>query len=221
MKTWTEFVTALAGNVDWHDPDWSRQGPVVEEILRDVAAEPALLEERTEQILNDEELFRRLAPHMNYPRILMDKFVLHQDDSDRFRIRMHRFKTQVQNGGAIEKVHYHKWHCSTVILTGAYTERQFTIDRMDEQAKTAELSVDLKHELLPGESNSLPARRPHQVVNESDTVPCITLFVRGPSLQPHARIFDIDEGTYYDTFNPDNQLKVGLAHIGRLDPNFH
>lgn len=221
MKQWSDFVSALTTEVDWHDRQYDRQSHVVEEILCGAAATPGILGERTERILADDSLFRSLAPHMNYPRILMDKFVLYIDPEDRFRIRMHRFKTKVQNGGAVEKVHYHKWHCSTVILRGAYTERTFTVHEADEDRRTARLSVDVTHELRTGRSNSLPARRPHQVINESSVEPCITLFVRGPSIQRSARIFDVEAGTFYDTFSPDEQLKVGLAHMGRLDPAFH
>jgi hypothetical protein len=222
MRSWRELTDALSTQVDWRDGHYlERQAPIVEEILRAVAASPGLIEERTAEILTNDELFARLAPHMNYPRILMDKFVLYIDPQDRFRVRLHRFKTTVQNGNAIEKVHYHKWHCSTVILRGAYTERQFEILDCDERARTAQLRVALTHVLNEGGSNSLPALRPHQVINESDTEPCLTMFVRGPSLQPHARIFDVDAGTFYDTFNPDAQLRVGLASMGRLDPSFH
>jgi hypothetical protein len=219
---WKAFQAALETEVDWSDPDYlDRQAPTIEQILRDAADSPELLNERTEQILADGELFARLAPHMNYPRILMDKFVLHLDDADRFRVRLHRFKTRKQNGGAVEKVHFHKWHCSTVILRGAYRERQFEILETDEAARTARVEVALEHELPAGRANSLPAGRPHQVINDSDTDPCLTLFVRGPSVLRCARIFDPERGTYYDTFGPDRQLRVGLAHMGRLDPDFH
>lgn len=221
MRTWAEFSRALAGEVDWHDADYRRQAPAVEEVLRSAAANPGILRERTEQILDDQRLFDSLAPHMNYPRILMDKFVLHIDPADRFRVRMHRFKTRLQNGGAVEKVHYHKWNCSTIILRGSYSERQFTVEVADERTQRAQLRLDVEHTVTEGRANSLPARRPHQVINQSDTEPCLTLFVRGPSLQPNARIFDVEAGTFYDTFDPAGQLRVGLSHMGRLDPAFH
>jgi hypothetical protein len=158
---------------------------------------------------------------MNYPRILMDKFVLYVDELDRFRVRLHRFKTRKQNGGAVEKVHFHKWDCSTIMLLGAYREQQFTISEMDEIKCTARLAVDKEHYLNTGDTNSLPSGRPHRVVNDSDTVPCITLFVRGPSRRRSARIFDMTNDTFYDTYGPDDQLRVGLSAMGRLDPAFH
>ncbi|WP_043687239.1 hypothetical protein [Streptomyces xylophagus] len=219
---WSAFVAALASDVDWSDPRYAeRQTPVVEEILLRAANAPGLVQERTEAILADDELFGRLAPHMNYPRILMDKFVLHMDRESPFRVRLHRFKTRRQNGGAVEKVHFHKWHCSTVMLRAGYRERQFSILECDEEARTARLDTAVEHKLYQGQTNSLPAGRPHQVINDSDTEPCITLFVRGPSVLPSARIFDPGKQTFYDTYGPDEQLRVGLSHMGRLDPNFH
>ncbi|MFD8811203.1 hypothetical protein ACFV23_06880 [Streptomyces sp. NPDC059627] len=219
---WGAFIGALETDIDWSDPRYmERQAPVVEEILLKAAASPELIRERTEAILADDELFQRLAPHMNYPRILMDKFVLHMEEANAFRVRLHRFKTRRQNGGAVEKVHYHKWHCSTVMLRGGYRERQFEIVHCDEAARTARLEVALEQELPSGRTNSLPAGRPHQVINDSDTEPGITLFVRGPSVLPTARIFDTDRETFYETYGPDQQLKVGLSHMGRLDPDFH
>lgn len=219
---WKAFLAALEAEIDWSDASYlERQAATVEQILGVVADSPGLINERTEQILADDELFGRLAPHMNYPRILMDKFVLHIDEADRFRVRLHRFKTKRQNGGAVEKVHFHKWHCSTVILRGAYRERQFEILETDEAAHTASLEVAVEHELRSGRSNSLPAGRPHQVINDSDTDPCLTLFIRGASVLPSARIFDLERGTFYETYGPDRQLRVGLAHMGRLDPDFH
>ncbi|WUS99718.1 hypothetical protein OHA46_24910 [Streptomyces sp. NBC_00708] len=222
ISTWNDFVTALRGEVDWRDGSYmERQASVVEEILRAAAARPEIFAERTDEILADGELFRSLAPHSAYPRILMDKFVLHSEPGNGFRIRLHRFKTRLQNGGAQERVHYHKWHCSTVMLRGGYRERQFEVLRTDEEASESLLREDLEHSLAEGESNSLPAGRPHQVINDSDTDPCLTLFVRGPSVLRAARIFDMERGTFYDTFDPDGQLKVGLAAMGRLDPDFH
>ncbi len=219
---WAGFSAALAMEINWSDPCYlERQAPAVEQILRTAAESPALIQERTEAILADRSLFKSLAPHMNYPRILMDKFVLHVDELDRFRIRLHRFKTKVQNGGAVEKVHFHKWDCSTVILRGSYRERKFSISATDEASHTAELDIDIEHSLQTGQSNSLPWGRPHQVINDSDTEPCITLFVRGPSRRRSARIFDLTNGTFYDTYGPDEQLRVGLAAMGRLDPSFH
>ncbi|MER7583826.1 hypothetical protein [Kitasatospora sp. NPDC097691] len=219
---WSDFVRSLEREVDWSATDYDgTQAPVVERILLEAAADREILQERTEQIAADDALFKSLAPHSNYPRILMDKFVIHMDAEDRFRVRLHRFKTRLQNGGAVEKVHSHKWDCSTVILSGAYRERQFEVLDLDEEERTCRVEPLREHVLSTGMANSMSTGLAHQVVNESDTEPCVTLFVRGRSRRPNARIYDTDAGTFYNTYGPDRQLKVGLLHMGRVDPNFH
>lgn len=219
---WSDFVRALEREVDWSADDYTAtQAATVEKILAEAAAHQEILAERTEEIAADDTLFASLAPHSNYPRILMDKFVIHVDDEDRFRVRLHRFKTRRQNGGAVEKVHSHKWDCSTVILHGTYRERQFEVRDLDQESRTCKVEQLREHELSPGATNSLPVGLAHQVINDSDEVPCLTLFVRGPSREPSARIYDVDAGTFYPTYGPDRQLRVGLLHMGRVDPDFH
>lgn len=217
---WDSFIAYLNREIDWSDPSMRPYG-FVEQALAAIAAFPKEIEARTRHIAETPELFRAYAPHMNYPRILMDKFMLYMDPEDRFRVRLHRFKSKRQNGTAVEKVHSHKWPMSTIILSGSYEERIYNIDDQDEEAKTATLSLMKAHELSPGAVNSLPAYVPHQVLNHLEDEPVFTLFVRGPSLGPAASIFDVEKGTYYQTFDPDKQLKEGLIAAGRLDANFH
>lgn len=220
--SWLDFVRSLEREVDWAAEDYAlTQAPVVEEILATAAQNRGILRERTEEIVADEALFSSLAPHSNYPRILMDKFVIHVDHDDRFRVRLHRFKTQWANGGAVEKVHSHKWDCSTVILSGSYREQQFEVLDLDEEARTCKVERLREHVLTPGSTNSLPVGLAHQVINDSDDEPCLTLFVRGPSRQPNALIYDVEAGTFYNTYGPVGQLKIGLLHMGRVDPDFH
>ena len=218
---WTEFLQKLEKEIDWHDLEFTEnQAPKLESILQEVACMPALLAERVQDIADTPKLFKYLANYCDYPRMLMDKFVIHVDDSDRFRVRLHRFKTRVQNGNLTEIVHSHKWNCSTVILRGSYTERQFRILDFDEDSRMARLEMMRKHTITSGATNSLPVDVPHQVINESDDIPCITLFVRGPSLRRSARIFDIDTNSFDETFTSLEQIKVGLLHMGNLDPDF-
>ncbi|MFI0938582.1 hypothetical protein [Streptomyces sp. NPDC021020] len=219
---WRQFVTSLATEVDWRDGDYlGSQAGTVERILREAAAQPDLLRERTEEIVADDALYRSLSPYFAYPRVLMDKFVLHVDPEDRFRVRMHRFWPRKWSGNATEKVHYHKWNMSTVILSGSYRERRFDVLDLDEENRRAEVRVSHEQTFAAGMTNSLAYRKPHQVIMDSEFDPCITLFVRGPSLQPTARIFDTERGTFYDTSSPDPQNKEGLLHMGRLEGIFH
>jgi hypothetical protein len=222
IAAWRTFIGGLETTIRWDADDYmTTEAPKIEGLLQNVARSPAALRARTEEILADPALIAAYAPHMNYPRILMDKFVVHMDPQDRFRVRLHRFKTRRQNGGAVEKVHSHKWHMSTILLSGAYRENVFSVSDVDTERNAARLTLASTHRLESGRSNSLPAGVPHQAINESDDECVITLFVRGPSLSPAARIFNVDEGTYYETFDPLQQIKVGLEAIGRLDPDFH
>ncbi|UWE08638.1 cupin domain-containing protein [Actinacidiphila bryophytorum] len=219
---WSSFVDALSRDVDWSDDDYvSRQASVVEEILASAARHPDLLRERTEQIAADDNLFDQLVPHMNYPRTLMDKFVIHLDPEDRFRVRLHRFWPRRATGDVIEDVHDHKWDMSTVILTGSYTENRFEVTECDEERLTASVRLVETQTREAGTTSSLALRIPHQITNLSMDEPCLTLFVRGPSRLPDARIFDTDKGTFYNTFSPKPQIREGLLHMGRLNGVFH
>lgn len=222
IKSWADFIRYLETEIDWYNPSACEQNfRQVEMALKSIAAFPGEIKQRCADIADTPDLFNAYAKHMNYPRILMDKFMLHMDDDDRFRVRIHRFKSKAQNGIAVEKVHSHKWVMSTIILRGSYEEKVFDIHALDEQAGTADLSLKSARRLAPGDTNSLPALVPHQVINHSDNEPAITLFVRGPSINEAARIFDVEAGKFYRTYSPDRQLKEGLLAIGNLDPYFH
>lgn len=219
---WAHFIKALSHGVDWNDSRYlTHQAPTVEAILAEASRHTGLLRERTEQIAADEALFDQLAPHMNYPRTLMDKFVIYIDPDDRFRVRLHRFWPRRATGDVVEDVHDHKWDMSTVILTGSYREHRYEVTSLDEQALTASVRLADTETRNVGETGSLPLRVPHRITNLSMDEPCITLFVRGPSRLRHARIFDVDHGTFYNTFSPKPQILEGLLHMGRLNGVFH
>jgi hypothetical protein len=219
---WSSFIDALSTQVNWADADYiARQSATVEEILGLAHSNPNILRTRTEEIASNTALLEELAPFMNYPRTLMDKFVLHVDAQDRFRVRLHRFWPRRTAGGAIEKVHYHKWDMSTIILAGEYEERQFQVLESDDELKTATVEEVMRHTLRPGEANSLAWKIPHQVAVHSLDDPCISLFVRGRSRQKFARTFDTANGTFYDTFSPLPQLREGLLQVGQLNGVFH
>jgi hypothetical protein len=218
---WKAFVKALETDIDWRG-DWLA-GPAghLETLLREVQAGPSAITERIDRLLEDDTAFKTFVDYSQYPRTLMDKFTVYVDEADRFRVRVHRFWPRNLTGGVVEKVHYHKWHMSTVILSGSYVERRFAVEDLDEERKRAKVTEISAVELRAGMSNSLPFRRPHQVINESLDVPCLTLFVRGPSLQPNARIFNTEDGTFYDTFDPRKQYREALRSLRTLDPYFH
>ncbi|WP_431230464.1 hypothetical protein [Paenarthrobacter nicotinovorans] len=218
---WKTFISSLTHDVDWHSKNYvTQEQPKVERLLHQVQADPGAIKERILDILADDTLYKDLEPYTDYPRTLMDKFTIYVAPGDQFRVRVHRFWPKNIAGNAIEKVHYHKWHMSTVILDGSYTERRFLIEDLDEENRRAETVETDKRELLTGEVSSLAATEPHQVHNASDDEPCLTLFVRGPALQDHARIFN-DDGTFYDTYSPTPQRKRALRALAELNGHFH
>lgn len=218
---WDELIEELA-QVEWGtDHAGGVSGRTAESVLREVQRDPSGVQDRLRRIVADEQLYDALDPYIEYPRTLMDKFTIYVHPDDLFRVRMHRFWPRVIAGNAIEKVHYHKWHMSTVILSGEYVERQFTVRALDDRARTATVEETLRHTLRAGDANSLDALVPHQVHNPSEYEPCLTLFVRGPAIQPHARIFDEDTGTFYDSFSPKPQRKHALSQLGQLSGDFH
>ncbi|WP_371658062.1 hypothetical protein [Streptomyces sp. NBC_00280] len=218
---WGTFVRSLETDIDWQG-DWL-SGPALdlEALLREVQVTSTAITECVDHLLQDDAAFNTFVDYSQYPRVLMDKFTVHVDQEDRFRVRLHRFWPRNMTGGVVEKVHYHKWHMSTVILSGSYVERRFAVEDLDEERKHAKVVETSAAELREGMSNSLPYRQPHQVVNESFEVPCLTLFVRGPSLQPNARIFNTEDETFYDTFSPRKQYRDALRSLRGLDGYFH
>lgn len=220
-NAWREFITELEQKIDWHSGSFIKdEAPKVEAILQDIASKPEAFRARTQQIIEDAALLSKFQVHMDYPRQMMDKFILHMDANDRFRVRLHRFKTRRQNGWVTERIHSHKWNMCTLLLRGRYRQNAFEVTDIDESSGKARLNLLNSRVLEAGESNSLAAGIPHQVVNEQEDDYAITLFVRGPSIGS-ARIYDIEHGAYHETFDPLGQLKVGLESMGRLDPNFH
>ncbi|MFI5719895.1 hypothetical protein [Nocardia sp. NPDC051750] len=219
---WQGFVGQLEQKVDWYSPTFMiDEAPIVESLLRAAFTDYSIVAERLDSILGDTNVYGSLEPYIEYPRTLMDKFTIYVAPGDLFRVRLHRFWPRCIAGNAIEKVHYHKWHMSTIILSGEYIERRFTIEDCDEMSKVATLAEYEKVGRVAGQATSLPAKNPHQVHNPSESTPCLTLFVRGPSIQAHARIFNEATGNYYDTFSPTPQRRHALSRLKALDGNFH
>ena len=219
-QTWPGFIESLERYVNWDDAQsMPSQFSVVEQLLREIAQYPEQLAKRTDAIVADDALFDAYEPHTDYPRLFMDKFMLYMDPSDRFRVRLHRFKTQAQNGTLVERVHSHKWHASTIIMRGQYVEKRFAVHDLNDKEMKAKVTQASQLVLREGETNSLLMGVPHQIVNLGDA-PCITLFVRGRSFYDAARIFYPERDEFVYTYGPQEQKKLGYRHIGRLDGHF-
>jgi hypothetical protein len=219
---WDRFVSALSQNIDWSSQHFTeREAPAVRDLLSQAQQDYSIIEERIDVILTNTDIYQSLEQFIEYPRTLMDKFTIYVDSVDRFRIRIHRFWPRCIAGNAIEKVHYHKWDMSTVILAGQYTERQFDIIYGDTNARQADIVERARATRRVGDVSSLPVGVPHQIHNPSEDEPCVTLFIRGPALQPHARIFSEPTGAYYDTFSPQPQRRHALHCLRSLNGIFH
>ncbi|MWC30577.1 hypothetical protein [Paenibacillus sp. MMS18-CY102] len=218
--SWNSFVNELERNVDWNDKSY-RDSRAVEQILYEFGRQPEIIRERCETILLNNELLEEYEPHMNYPRITMDKFMLYMHPEDLFRIRIHRFKHKKLNGETTAKVHSHKWLYSTLILKGAYRDKSYRILNVNEQEKKAELSLVGDRVLSEGDTYSGMLDIAHQTINESVDEHCLTLFIRGKAMFPNARIYQPESGTFYPTYGARQQLRVGLEHISRLQVDFH
>jgi predicted metal-dependent enzyme (double-stranded beta helix superfamily) len=138
------------------------------------------------------------------------------DPQDRFRIRLHRFKTQIQNQEAQPKIHNHRWWYSTLVLKGGYTEYVYSVEEEDMQNMTAKLKVLAKHDLKEGDTNSLRAQLPHRTVNESDTETCITLFVRGKSIYDTNTVYDPETGKFRILRGQEPQLRLEFESVANM-----
>lgn len=220
LKTWKEFIKFLEQEVNWDEPTLE-QSLKVEYALRQISKYPKEFELRCNEIISNEELFNQYKHHSNYPRITMDKFMLYMDPEERFRVRLHRFKCKKLNGESTAKVHSHKWIYSSIILKGSYNNKKYKILEIDDKNMKATLTLDKEYTLEVGDTDSGLLNEAHQTINESDDENCITLFVRGKSIEDGAKIFNLEKETFYYTYSPDKQLKEGLYNMGRLEPNFH
>jgi quercetin dioxygenase-like cupin family protein len=214
---WNDIIENLEKRINWDVADHS-EFTKVEDLLKEVVKTPNLIANRVYEIIENKILFKELQPHMESPRLFMDKFVLYIDPQDRFRIRLHSFKTTLQNKGAEQSIHDHRWGYSTIVLKGSYTEQVYSADKNYENM-TAQLSTIERHELKVGQTNSLMPQIPHQTVNKSDDEVCVTLFVRGKSLFDANNVYDLESGKFRILKGLQSQLKVELENVVKLISN--
>lgn|GEM_PF-4723316 len=219
MKTWNEFIAYLETEINWDEPT-QEQCLKVEEALKKIIKYPEEIQQRCREIATNEELFNDYKSHNQYPRITMDKFMLHMDTEDRFRVRLHRFKSKKHNGESVPKVHSHKWIYSTIILAGSYREKLWKVLETNEDTMEAKLELIDQYMLNTGDTNSGLLDYAHQTINDSDDEHCITLFIRGKTLQKGAKIFNLDQGTFSYTFSPDKQLKEAYTSLSNYQFTF-
>ncbi len=211
MKYWEAFVESLE-SVPWTN--------LSDDVLNHLARTVRLAASHTDEILSrfadvisDGHLFKEYAPHIEYPRPLMNKFVLYIDPSDRFRIRLHQFKAEDENRGITPWIHDHRWHFISVVLSGSYVETRYSVSAEDDAARRAQLEVVDTRRLMPGDVNICVPRVPHLTVNDSKHMACYTLFVRGPSFHEYSRIFDQANGTFKPSWGLKQELLAELTKM--------
>jgi predicted metal-dependent enzyme (double-stranded beta helix superfamily) len=210
MEQWNRFIRALDSEITWNrhsrgDVD------VLESILTDFWPRSACINSRIAQLTSDDELFNFYEPHQEVPRLFMDKFLLYMDPKDRYRVRLHRWKTKVENRGLIQEPHDHRWHFSTLLLKGNYRETLYHADHLPEE--NFKLTVLQEKAFGPGDVHSMAPAEVHCAVNESDTDECYSLFVRGTSFLDSNKTYYLANNKYIERTGRSRLIKDGLKHI--------
>ena len=188
---WDEFLRCLEQEIDWKSHDTS-DVLALEKLLKEFGNNSQAVVQAINSLSDDSTLFDRYLPHVEYPRPFMDKFILHIDTQDRFRIRIHRFRPGAPMGvdARTPSIHDHRWHFTTFVLSGSYCETIFNEVGNDACPNNYTPKIETCRRLNRGDIKSLSAGILHQTVNDDLTEPCITLFVRGQARAPHSRVWD-------------------------------
>jgi hypothetical protein len=212
QTTWKYFIDRLSSEIEWNNlEDGGLQK--LEALMQELFSDPRVIADLLVAIPRDCRTFADYLPHMEYPRPVMDKFVLHMDPNDRFRVRMHRFKTEAENRGAEAWVHDHRWHYSTLIVSGTYEETVY--DVTDEPDGSQTLTPIKRHVLTKGMSNSLKAGIPHLTTNPAHDEPCLTLFVRGPSITHANRVYDNRRKRFQELLGRPAQIRREFENMSQ------
>jgi predicted metal-dependent enzyme (double-stranded beta helix superfamily) len=207
---WQSFLRRLDREIDWdvHDPDDVR---TLEELVCELAADRDVIADAVAQLASNDEMFFDYLPHVEYPRPFMDKFLLHMDRDDRFRVRVHsfRFGSPVGIGRAAPTIHDHRWNFTTYVLSGSYVETVYRFETND----PAPTAIDSRR-LSAGHVRSLASGVLHQTVNDSTHAECLTLFVRGKSRRDISRVWDPEAGAFRILMGRGEQVRAELTRIG-------
>lgn len=213
-EAWRSFISTL-DQLDWHTIGEPIHMRALEDAVKRVTATPGALEFAAASLVLDEPRFADHLRDTAYPQLFHDEFLLHRGVLDSYRIRLHRFKTFEQNGSRSEPIHDHKWFGMSTILTGSYVERRFreTPDGLEQISERT---------LSPGDTNVVvPGETIHEV-SVPGSVPCLTMFVRGPKSRPHSRVFSEVAGTWSFRMQPTRSQysRDALLRVAALDPSF-
>ena len=205
------FVASLE-----HDVDWTAhtRGDVarIEQLITEFARDGNAVATAIRHLLSDTDRFASYLPHVEYPRPFMDKFLLYMDPRDRFRIRLHRFRAGTVHGigAAHPTIHDHRWHFTSRILLGHYSETIF--DALQVTDTTWELKPRSSRQHLQGSTYSLAPGILHQTVNDGEH-PCLTLFVRGRSVTAANRVWNPAESRFTPLLTRSEQVADQMHRI--------
>jgi hypothetical protein len=219
FSSFDELVQYLEQEVSWdnHTEEDTRK---IENALARVFMNKRILADRIEQINNDKALLDYLVPHIEF-RALFDKYPIYIDPNDNFRIRLHHWKSKrLKKGANEENPHSHRFPFSTIILTGAYSESLYKIAHSDEENLKADLNVIGTTCYSPGQIHSIVSTDAiHNVINESEDMECVTLFIRGKSITDYSTIFNREQGTFYKSFSLKTEIANYMDNVSKLIMN--
>ncbi|MFF0458684.1 hypothetical protein [Nocardia africana] len=174
-----DAAAATLCTIDWNDIDLVERAAF--EFFEDVAADPAIVRARMDDLHNRPELLS-LCEHYD----ILDKVVLFADPQSGVRIRLHIFLP-----GYFDRPHNHRWTYASRILRGQYRHFLFGNAELDEQVDPAKLGVLQVREEPVGIGYALHHSMVHAVVAEPFTV---SLVVRGPALKDRFLVSDRKTG---------------------------
>lgn len=214
LRNFEDLVKYLEQEVDWNSPNYQGQQKV-ENVLKEVLDNTSIIQHRIEEIYSDATLLSFFQPHIEF-RPLMDKFPIYFDSEDRFRIRVNHFKSKLLNKGARpETPHNHRFPFSTIILSGSYKQCTYTENEVNEVENTAQLSLINCQTYSVGDSYSLTTETIHNVFNESQEEPCISLFVRGRAFSEYSTVYQPEVGKFFRSYGLKKELKRELSLINQ------
>lgn len=178
MDAITELIEDLR-QLDWDDIDEVEYA--CQMVLDDLAAAPAIVRERLDELPHRPELMK-LCEHYD----ILDKIVLHDDDSG-FRVRLHLFLP-----GYFDRPHNHRWSYASKILRGQYRHFLYGNAELDEQVDPNKLPILQVREEAVGHSYALHHSMIHAVVAEPYTA---SLVIRGPAVKDRFLVMDRHKGT--------------------------
>lgn len=152
-----------------------------------------------------------------------DKIVLYRDSLDRFRIRLHVFLPEASHK---DRVHYHRWIYSSLILRGSY---EHSIYGVEEQIGEDVNPRDLKPVIIRQEKVGSIYTLNHNVIHSVEAEPyTVSLFIRGPAVKDRFLIMDRKSGRKWweygresETIEEIRKKTMGFNRVRKIISKIH